>query len=152
MNENTPPHRGYLVTVFACRCPRCREGKLFKNKLAINLKRNMEMNKLCPVCDQPSELEVGFYYGTGYVSYLIALVFTGLFLALWALTIGFSFSDKRFLFWIITNAILLVLLQPWLMRFARSLWLSWFVKYDADWKNNAPETPERVNADQQNNW
>ncbi len=112
----------------------------------------MEMNKLCPVCSQPTEIEVGFYYGTGYVSYLIALVFTGLFLALWALTIGFSFSDKRFLFWIITNAILLVLLQPWLMRFARSLWLSWFVKYDEDWKNNEPEKPERVNAEQENNW
>ncbi len=144
--------RGYLSSTIRCRCPRCREGKLFQHPVSISFKKNMLMHKECPVCGQATEIEVGFYYGTGYVSYLIALVFTGLFLALWALTIGFSFSDKRFLFWIITNAILLVLLQPWLMRFARSLWLSWFVKYDEDWKNNEPEKPERVNAEQENNW
>ena len=30
---------GYLVAAFDCRCPRCREGKLFKNKISISLKK-----------------------------------------------------------------------------------------------------------------
>ncbi|HEX6334500.1 MAG TPA: DUF983 domain-containing protein [Flavisolibacter sp.] len=146
------PHRGYAAAVAGCYCPRCREGKLFRHPVTIRLKRNMEMNPACPVCGQPTDIEVGFYYGTGYVSYVIALLLTGVTFLLWFLTIGFSFQDKRFLAWIITNSLLLLVIQPWLMRFSRSLWLSWFVKYDPDWKHHRPEDPERIIREQMNNW
>ena len=56
-----------------CRCSRCREGKLFQNGVSFNLKKNTLMNKECPVCGQPTEIEVGFYYGTSYVSYALAI-------------------------------------------------------------------------------
>src|SRR5918993_1013307 len=121
------PHRGYLSTVIGCWCPRCRQGKLFKNNLSLSIKKNMDMNPYCPVCGQRTEIEVGFYYGTGYVSYLIALFLTAVYFGLWYLIIGFSFSDDRFKWWIISNSVLLLLLQPWLMRFSRSLWISFFV-------------------------
>jgi len=40
-----------------------------------------------------------------------------------------------------------------LMRFSRSLWISWFVKYDPNWKQNQPvDVSERTNAEQANNW
>jgi len=146
------PHRGYLTTVINCRCPRCREGKLFPNKLTFRFGRNMKMEESCPVCGQITDIEVGFYYGTGYVSYVIALGITIVFFLLWLLTIGFSFTDRRFVYWITLNSLLLVGLQPWLMRFSRVLWLSWFVKYDPDWQNNPPDAPERTNRDQMNNW
>jgi hypothetical protein len=106
----------------------------------------------CPVCNQPSDIEVGFYYGTGYVSYFVALIISIIYFLVWLATIGFSFEDKRFLFWIISNSIFLVALQPWLMRFSRVLWLSWFVSYDPDWKHNKPAPLERINPDQTNNW
>jgi len=146
------PKRGYINTVFGCYCPRCRKGKLFKNPVSVNVKRNMEMHPNCLVCGQVTDIEVGFYYGTGYVSYLIALVLSGLTFILWWILIGFSFSDNRFIYWIAFNSILLIVLQPWLMRFSRSLWISWFVKYDPNWMHNKPDDPERVNASQMNNW
>lgn len=150
--ESERPDRGYLATVFTCRCPRCREGKLFRHSLTIRIRRNMEMYDACPVCNQPTDIEVGFYYGTGYISYLIALAMTALSLLLWFLTIGFSFKDNRFLVWICLNSVVLLALQPWLMRFSRSLWLSFFVNYDPDWEHTLPETPERVNDEQKHNW
>lgn len=110
------------------------------------------MNAQCPVCGQPTDLEVGFYYGTSYVSYLIALFIAAIYFVLWWIIIGFSFTDNRFMYWIISNAVLLIVLQPWLMRFSRSLWISWFVKYDPDWQTNKPDEPERINEDQMNNW
>lgn len=116
------------------------------------LKKNLVMNVACPVCSQPTDIEVGFYYGTGYVSYLVALLITGISFALWFLFIGFSFSDKRFIYWIVFNSVFLVALQPWLMRFARSLWLSFFVKYNPDWKHHKPGDPERIVKEQMNNW
>jgi hypothetical protein len=112
----------------------------------------MQMYERCPVCSQPTDIEVGFYYGTGYVSYLLALGITGISLLAWFLTIGFSFKDDRFLIWIVLNSIFLLALQPWLMRFSRSLWLSFFVHYDPDWKQTRPQELERINRDQMNNW
>lgn len=146
------PHRSYLSSVVGCRCPRCRDGKLFKHGLTFRFKRNMEMYEECPVCGQPTDIEVGFYYGTGYVSYLVAILITIAYFLLWFLTIGFSFQDKRFLIWITSNSLLLIALQPWLMRFSRVLWLSGFVKYDPRWKSNRPAPLERINEDQKNNW
>ncbi len=71
----------------------------------------------------------------------------------WWVIIGFSLQDNRFVYWIIFNALLLVVLQPWLMRFSRSLWLSWFVKYDPNWRTRGPmDVSERINEDQGNNW
>jgi uncharacterized protein (DUF983 family) len=150
--EKGKPKRGYLSTVISCRCPRCREGSLFKNPLSISLKKNMAMYEKCPVCGQATDIEIGFYYGTGYVSYLVALFITVVCFLLWWIIIGFSFTDNRFIYWIIFNSVLLIVLQPWLMRFSRSLWISWFVRYDPDWKINKPIDPERIVEGQMNNW
>jgi len=153
MTKESKKSRGYLSSTFACRCPRCREGKLFKNPISIKFKKNMEMNKLCPVCGQPTELEVGFYYGTGYVSYVLSIAVCVGSLILWWFTIGMSTEDNRFFYWFGFNTALLVALQPWLMRLSRSFWISWFVKHDPLWKQRRPvDVSERLNADQANNW
>ena len=150
--KNELPHWSYITTVINCRCPRCREGKLFQHPLTYRFKRNMAMHENCPVCTQPTDIELGFYYGTGYVSYLVALLISLVYFLLWFAIIGFSFSDNRFLIWITTNSLLLVALQPWLMRFSRVLWLSWFVDFDPDWMHNKPDPLERINSEQKNNW
>lgn len=111
------------------------------------------MYKDCPVCGQPTEIEVGFYYGTGYVSYALTVAISIASLIAWWVLIGFSTEDSRFFYWMASNAVLLILLQPWIMRLSRSLWISWFVKYDPDWRNNKPEdVSERLNTEQANNW
>ncbi len=146
-------NRGYLASVLSCRCPRCREGKLFQNSVSINLKKNLMMNRECGFCGQPSEIEVGFYYGTSYVSYVLTVALSVATLILWWVVVGLSVNDNRFFFWMGFNAIFLLSLQPWLMRFSRSLWISWFVKYDPEWKQNKPvDVSERMNAEQANNW
>lgn len=152
MMKHEKPHRSYATTVLTCRCPRCREGNLFTHGLTWRFNKNTEMNKTCPLCGQPTDIEVGFYYGTAYISYAFALVISGISFVLWLLIIGFSFQDRRFLYWIIFNSVLLIGLQPWLMRVARSFWLSLFVKYDPDWQLNRPDDPERIVKEQMNNW
>lgn len=146
-------NRGYLSSVLSCRCPRCREGKLFKNPVAFGFKKNMEMNKECPVCGQATELEVGFYYGTSYVSYALTIAISVATLVAWLVLIGMSINDNRFFYWLAFNAVFLFALQPWLMRLSRSIWISWFVKYDRNWRENKPaDVSERLNAEQANNW
>lgn len=152
MMENKP-HRGYLYSVLGCHCPRCREGKLFQYATSVNMKKNMAMNKTCPVCGQSTEMEVGFYYGTSFVSYALTVLLSVVSLLLWWLIVGLSLNDNRFFYWLGFNALLLLSFQPWLMRFSRSLWLSWFVRFDPDWKVHKPaDVSERLNTEQANNW
>ena len=123
------------------------------NGVSISMKKNLQMNTRCKVCNQPTELEVGFYYGTSYVSYALTVFLSVVSLVLWGLTIGISVNDNSVFYWLGVNAFLLILLQPWLMRISRSLWISWFVKYDPDWQEHQPEdVSERLNKDQANNW
>lgn len=112
------------------------------------------MHTNCPNCQQPTELEVGFYYGTGYVSYGLSVAFTVATFVAWKVLIGVTFDidDNRIFYWLGTNILLLVITQPLQMRLSRTLWLSWFVSYDADWKKHAVEQPERVVPEQMNNW
>jgi len=96
------------------------------------------MNEKCPVCNQPTEIEVGFYYGTGYVSYALTVALSVATFVAWKVLIGLSFDidDYRIFYWLGTNVLLLLVLQPLIMRLSRSLWLGWFVPYEPDWKNN----------------
>ena len=110
------------------------------------------MHERCPICGQPLDMEPGFYYGTNMVSYALAVIFSILSFVLWWMLIGFSLQDKRVFFWLGINAVLLVLLQPPLMRLSRSLWLSFFVPYSSRWKEGDVLEPERVNKEQSNNW
>jgi len=112
------------------------------------------MHATCTVCGQPTEIEVGFYYGTGYVSYALTVALTVSTLVAWWVLIGFSTEDNRFFWWLGSNAVLLILLQPWLMRISRSLWISWFVSYDPEWSGHelSESDFERVNKDQSGNW
>ncbi|MGL6267033.1 MAG: DUF983 domain-containing protein [Chitinophagaceae bacterium] len=142
----------YFLSSIDNRCPRCRTGKLFMSSNAYDLKNTVKMNEHCPVCGQPTEIETGFYYGTGYVSYALTVGFSILTFILWWLIFGFSLDDTRFFWWMGINAVVMIIMQPLFMRLSRSLWLSWFVKYDPDWKTNKIETTERVVKEHQHNW
>jgi phage FluMu protein Com len=139
----------YLLSVLSNKCPRCRKGNIFASDNAYKLSETTKMKESCEVCGQPTEIEVGFYYGTGYVSYALSVAFSvATFIAWWVL-IGFSLDDTRFFWWMGTNAVLMIVLQPLFMRLSRSIWLSWFVKYDKDWKIHTLESFERVVPNQE---
>lgn len=150
MNKDSKPL--YITSVIANKCPRCRKGDLFVSKSAYDLKNNLTMNKSCTVCGQPTEIEVGFYYGTGYVSYALSVAFLVATFVAWWVLFGISFSNNSIFWWLGTACTLLILIQPPMMRISRSLWLSWFVKYDANWKEHKLEAPERMIEEQINNW
>lgn len=130
----------YFKSVFNNKCPRCRKGDLFKTKSAYNLKNILEMNENCSVCNQKTEIEPGFYYGTSYVSYVLAVAFVVAVFIAWYVIIGFSMNDNKVFGCMGTAIVGLIAMQPFLMRLSRSLWLSWFVKYNKNWNTVANET------------
>lgn len=125
---------------------------MYKNKGAFRIKGLMTMHERCPVCGQHLDMEPGFYYGTNMVSYVLAILFSVLSFAIWFVTIGFSLQDARFFWWIGINAVLLILLQPPLMRFSRTVWLAFFVPYSPNWHKGDVIEPFNINREQANNW
>ncbi len=145
---------GYVLSVLANKCPRCREGYIFKSHNAYALRHSdyIKMHEKCPVCGQPTEIEVGFYYGTSYVSYAIGVAFSIAVFVLWWLLPGISIYDNSLFWYLGVNSALLILLQPILMRLSRTLWLSWFVKYDSEWQAHQVQNPERIVKEHMGNW
>ena len=142
----------YVLSVLSNKCPRCRQGHIYKTHNAYNLKEYMLMNEECPVCGQPTEVEVGFYYGTAYVSYALTVAFSVASFIAWWVLIGFSLDDNRIFWWLGINSVAMLVLQPPLMRLSRSIWLSWFVKYDPDWRIHKVKKNERVIDEHKGNW
>ena len=130
----------YWWSLFTMKCPRCRKGPMFVSKNPWNLRTTLKMPEKCPECGQPYKLEVGFWYGTGYVIYVLTVAFSIFSFIAWWLIIGISVNDDRFFAWIIVNAVLMILLQPWFMRLSRVIYLKFFVSYDPDYKNTQVRT------------
>ena len=146
--ETTPS----ILNLFKCKCPRCRKGDMFAEKNPWKLSKTMKMNKECPVCAQPLDLEVGFYFGSGYVSYALTVALSVATFVAWYVLIGFALNDNRIFYWLTLNAVFLIVAQPYLMRLARTGWLALFVRYNKNWKTTPPQQLERTNKDQENNW
>jgi hypothetical protein len=126
----------FLWSIVTMKCPRCRKGPMFLDPNPWKLKQTLKMPQTCPECGQPFELEVGFWYGTGYVSYALSFALSvATFIAWWVL-VGLSTQDYRFFYWMGLNAVFLVLMQPWIMRLSRVVYLYFFVSYDPDYRTN----------------
>lgn len=144
--------RPSILNLVVCKCPRCRQGDMFIVKNPYRLKTTMKMREECELCGQAFDIEPGFYYGSSYVSYALGIAISVASLVIFILTIGISLEDNRFFYWMAANAVLLILVQPPMMRVARTIWLAFFVPYNPNWRNEPAKKPERVNEDQKNNW
>lgn len=134
--QNKPSLWGSIVGM---KCPKCRQGHMFKNRSVFPLNQFMQMPEHCSECGQKMELEVGFYYGTGYVSYAISVALSVFNMIWYWLIFGLSFFDYSLFWYLGVNVVILILAQPWLMRYARVLYLYMFVKYG---KGASVETEE----------
>lgn len=150
VNDHDKP--SLLLSALGNKCPRCRRGRLFKQSNPYRLKGLMRMNEQCPVCGQTTDMEPGFYFGTSYVSYALAVAISVATFVTWWVVIGFSLEDRRFFAWMAVNAAVLILLQPPLMRLSRTIWLSFFIHYSSDWKSGDLVHAERANEAMKNAW
>lgn len=140
-DEKPAPTPNYLWSILAMRCPRCRRGPMFKDSNPyrnLSLKHISDMHDNCPVCGQKYDMEPGFWYGTGYVSYALAVAISVATFAAWWVLIGVSINDNRVMYWFITNSVVLVVAQPWMMRLSRVIYMRFFVNYDPEFDKTNP--------------
>jgi uncharacterized protein (DUF983 family) len=136
--QTKKPKPNLFWSILTMRCPRCRRGDMFRNSNAykkFSLTHIFDMYDYCPVCKQKFDLEVGFWYGTGYVSYGLAVLLSAFTFIAWWILIGVSWNDNRVFYWLGINGFLLVIIQPWLMRISRVVYVYFFVSYDPNYEH-----------------
>ena len=110
--------RSKLAATLSCRCPRCRQGRMFPHG-TYNLGKFGKMHTECQVCGQDFKIEPGFYFGASYFSYGLNVA-----LIIAAVAIFFTFFNEYsewYLIGIIIAANLLLL--PVNFRQSRSMML-----------------------------
>jgi hypothetical protein len=123
-----------LYRIITNKCPRCRRGNLYNQSSVFPFKTMMDMPKACAHCKQPFELETGFYFGTGYVSYGMSVGFLVAWFIAYAVLIGFSWQDNSVFYALFSGVVAIVLIQPWLMRLSRSIYIGLFVKFEKQYE------------------
>ncbi len=139
---NKQPKPNYWWSILTMKCPRCRRGPMFKDSnpfKKLSLKHIFNMPDNCPKCNQKYDLENGFWFGTGYVSYALTVAISVATGVAWYVLIGMSVNDNRIFWWLGLNILLLVIIQPWLMRISRVIYIRFFVSYDEEYEKHKPQ-------------
>ncbi|MEM6964990.1 MAG: DUF983 domain-containing protein [Bacteroidota bacterium] len=127
--------RSVLSSVFAMKCPRCREGDLFKTP-TFSYQKPTEMPDNCPVCNQSYSPEPGFWYGAMFISYIwtawACLFFVGGGIFLFGMSVNGAFA---------LLIVVVAIFFFWIFRISRSMWIHIYVKYN-------PEAKEKYQAKQ----
>jgi uncharacterized protein (DUF983 family) len=118
-----------IPSILKFKCPNCRKGDMFLNKSIFPMKDMLKMPERCAECGQKMELELGFYYGTGYVSYGLSVAIAVFNIVWYSVLVGFSWQDNSVWWYLGITIAMLLLLQPLLMRISRVIYLYMFVKY-----------------------
>lgn len=111
--------RGILL----CKCPSCRQGKMFNTKGNPFLFRIPEMRKHCPNCNFKFEMEPGFFYGAMYASYALTVAeMVASFIIFWAIL---KFPPTAIVLITVGVAFLTSTLN---YRWGRAIWAYIFIK------------------------
>jgi uncharacterized protein (DUF983 family) len=118
-----------LKSLLQFKCPNCRKGNMFNTPSIFPLGQMLDMPVRCTECNLKFELEKGFWFGTGYISYGISVGLIIMLAVIFAFTYGFDFNDNSIFIFLGIAIAFMVLMQPILMRFSRAIYLRIFVKY-----------------------
>lgn len=118
---------GYTKALLQGKCPKCRQGDIFKYSLVAQPTKFNQMNKTCTQCGVYLEPEPGFYQGAMYVGY----GFTMLCIILISLVL-YAFDNISEWVYIAIITGLLIALIPFNYRYSRIVYLYLFggIKFD----------------------
>lgn len=113
------------ISFFACKCPRCGKGPVFKNSI-FKLSKFTETHDYCENCHLDYQPETGFFFGAMYFSYAIIVA------AIVCSSIILSFFGKfDWAYWMVPVIVIVTL--PLIFRYSRMLML--YVVYPSMYKD-----------------
>ncbi len=111
------------------KCPNCRKGDMFVNKSVFPLGKSLKLVDNCAVCGQKMVNETN--NGPG-INYALTVIIFFLNLAWYWPVFGLSYFDNSLYYYMAVSTAVVVLLQPWTMRYSRVLYLYMYVPYQSN--------------------
>ncbi|MBS1616060.1 MAG: DUF983 domain-containing protein [Bacteroidetes bacterium] len=116
----------FLIGLLTNKCPNCRSGEVFEQKRIFPLGSMLRIHKQCGHCGQRLIFERNNGAGINY-ALTVMLIFLNL---VWYWPIfGLSYRDNSVYYFLCTSIGVVILLQPWLMRLSRMIYLYLFIHY-----------------------
>lgn len=110
-------------------CPKCGKGLIYKNKSVFPLKMVLKTVDHCPVCNQKIKFEndnaPGMNYAVSVIIYILGFV-------LYELIWGISVVDNSMIYAFLFATILVLLLQPWIMRISKTIYLYLLIQFKGE--------------------
>jgi len=120
-----------LYSIVYLKCPKCQNGNLFTHKNPYNFKYTLNMPDKCTSCGISYKFEPGFYSAALWTSYPIVILITAFLCVLFMVWLNISISIS-----LVLIGIILLVLQPLIMRWGRAILINNFIGYDATFKLN----------------
>ncbi len=114
-----------LPDILNGKCPKCRRGNIYLNKGVFPLGGSLKTVDHCPDCRQKinvSDNAPGINYALSVVVYFFGFV---LYACIW----GITYKDNSFITSFLFSTAIVVLLQPWLMRLSKTIYIYLFTKF-----------------------
>lgn len=129
------PKPSLLSAAAKMKCPNCRKGDAFANKSVFPLNKALQLVVYCEVCGQKMVNETNNGPGINY-AFTVVLFFLN-YLWYWPI-FGISVMDDSIYYFMAVSTIVVLALQPWMMRYARIVYLYFSVPYQSNRRLRKP--------------
>lgn len=129
-----------IYSMAANKCPRCHQGKVFTYNNPYRFNGMLAMEKTCSHCGEVYEKEPGYFFGAMYVSYALTSGWFIVWFALYNFVLNWTTS-----FFLIFMAVSILVLSPLSFRWARIIWINFFVRFDKKKAEKAAITTQPSN-------
>ena len=116
-----------LNSILTGSCPRCQNESMYLDKNPLHFSKLLKMNEKCSHCGLKYQIEPSFFYGAMYVSYGLNVAL-GVAAFITSYVIFDSSIKMAFISIIASN----VVLFPFVLRWARNIYINMFVSYEPD--------------------
>lgn len=114
-----------LYSILTGTCPKCHNESMYLQKNPWFLTKVLKMHDNCSHCGLRYQIEPSFFYGAMYVSYGLNVA-----IGIAAFIISFFFFKSNLKEAFVVIIIALTALFPFVLRWARNIYINMFVSYD----------------------
>lgn len=108
------------------RCPNCHKGRVFANKSIFPLGKCLAMVDECKECGYKMKHESN---NGGGINYALTVIVLFLNLVWYWPLFGITYKDYSIYYFLLTSTAVAIVLQPWLMRYSRIIYLYLFAGF-----------------------
>jgi uncharacterized protein (DUF983 family) len=118
-----------LYSILTGTCPKCQKESMYFDSNPLHIGNVLKMNEKCSHCGLKYQLEPSFFYGAMYVSYGLNVA-----VGIAAFIVSYLIFNSSLKMAFISIIVSIILLFPFIIRWARNIYINMFVSYDPDFK------------------